>query len=192
MDHKIKKGYQLSSESYNKVFNALAHEYPKLFNKHEVKLLKVGIKKEIVANDNITITKSQLAKFLKVYCSSSEYKKLHVENAKRYDLEGNKFGVVTREQIEGLVRLREQAKKNRELKKQKQQELSKKLEGKNNNNNDKVENKNTSKEQKNSLYSKANKDLKVKKPTVTQDNIGNIKSTNHTTNSTKPKLGIKL
>ncbi len=76
------------------------------------------------------------------------------------------------------------------MKKQRQQELAKKQEAKDSS--AKVKNKNINKDQNSSSLSKINKDLKVKKPTVTQDNIGNIKSANHTINSTKPKLGIKL
>ena len=190
MDQKVKKDQLLSSEDYNKIFNILAHEYPKLFNKQDVKLLKVGIRKEILANDNLRINKKQLSEFFKLYCTSKEYKELHVENAKRYDLEGNESGVVTKEQIEGLVELKEETKKKRELKKQRQQELAKKQEEKASR--AKVKNKNINKNQKSGSLSKINKDLKVKKPNVTQDNIGNIKSANHTINSTKPKLGLKL
>jgi len=187
---KNKKSNIISPEKYEETHNELSSKYPKLFNKQGIKLLKVGIRKEIIANGNLTISNSQLTKFLKVYCTSNKYKELHVENAKRYDLAGNELGVVTKEQVEGLVKLKEEAKKKRELKKQRRQEWTKKQEEKNNN--AKVESKNASKEQKSSCHSKTNKDTKVKKSTVTQDNIGNIKSANHTTNSTKPKLGIKL
>ena len=193
-NNKIKANKQKSNimpaQKYEEALSELSAKYPKLFNKQGIKLLKVGIRKEIIVNGNLTISNSQLTKFLKVYCTSNKYKELHVENAKRYDLAGNESGVVTKKQIEGLVKLKEEAKKKRELKKQRRQEWAKKQEEKNNN--AKVESKNASKEQENSCHSKTNNDTKVKKSTVTQDNIGNIKSANHTTNSTKPKLGIKL
>ena len=178
-----KKSNIISPKRYEEVYNKISSKYPKLFNKQEVKLLKTGIRKEIIADGNLKITKSQLAKFLKVYCTSSKYKELHVENAKRYDLEGNEAGVVTKEQIEGLVKLREETRKKRELKKQRYEKLSKKQEEKNNST--KVKNKNISKDQQGSTYSKTNNDRKVRKAIITQDNIGNF------INNVKSKLGLK-
>ena len=72
------------------------------------------------------------------------------------------------------------------IKKTKKIELAKKQ--KEQNNNAKDERNSTSKNQKSSSHSKTNTDTKVVKPDVTQDNIGNIKSTN----SSKPKLGLKI
>ncbi len=111
MNEKVKKGNILLSDKYKEAYNELSSKYPKLFNNQEIKLLKVGIKKEIIARGNLTITKSQLAKFLKVYCTGCKYKKLHIENASRYDLEGNESGVVTKKHVEGLIKLREETKK---------------------------------------------------------------------------------
>lgn len=183
----VKKGKIIISEKYEEVYNELSNIYPRLFNKQGVKLLKVGIRKEIAAAGNLTITKSQLTTFLKVYCSSNNYRKLHVENAKRYDLDGNESGTVTKEHIEGLARLREEAKKKRELKKQKQKEWAKSQESENNNS--KIENHtNSQKDKKKSIYSNKNNYQKVKKLEINQDNLGNIKFTN----SKKPKLGIKV
>ena len=178
-----KKSNIISPERYEEAYNKLSSKYPKLFNKQEVKLLKTGIRKEIIADGNLKITKSQLAKFLKVYCTSSKYKELHVENAKRYDLEGNEAGVVMKEQIEGLVKLREETRKKRELKKQRYEKLAKKQEEKNNS--AKVKNKSISKDQQGSTYSKTNNDRKVRKAIITQDNIGNF------INNVKSKLGLK-
>ena len=183
MNEKVKKGNVLLSDKYKEAYNELSSKYPKLFNNQEIKLLKVGIKKEIIARGNLTITKSQLAKFLKVYCTGCEYKKLHIENASRYDLEGNESGVVTKKHVEGLIKLREETKKKRELKKQKQKELVKKQ--KENKDNNKVKSKDTGKNQKRITHSKIKNYLKVRKPTVTQDNIGNF------INNMKSKLGIK-
>ena len=189
-NNKIKANKQkdniISTQKYEEALNELSAKYPKLFNKEEVKLLKVGIRQDIIGAGGLIITKSQLSKFLKVYCTGREYKKLHVENAKRYDLEGNESGVVTKEHIEGLIKVREEAKKKWGLKKQKKIEWAKKQKEKNNKTKD--ERNSTSKNQKSSFYSKTNTDTKVVKPDVTQDNIGNIKSTN----SSKPKLGLKI
>ena len=189
-NNKIKANKQkdniISTQKYEEALNELSAKYPKLFNKEEVKLLKVGIRQDIIGAGGLTITKSQLSKFLKVYCTGREYKKLHIENAKRYDLEGNESGVVTKEHIEGLIKVREEAKKKWGLKKQKKIEWAKKQKEKNNKTKD--ERNSTSKNQKSSSHSKTNTDTKVVKPDVTQDNVGNIKSTN----SSKPKLGLKI
>ena len=189
-NNKIKANKQkdniISTQKYEEALNELSAKYPKLFNKEEVKLLKVGIRQDIIAAGGLTITKSQLAKFLKVYCTGREYKKLHVENAKRYDLEGNESGVVTKEHIEGLIKVREEAKKKWGLKKQKKIEWAKKQKEKNNKTKD--ERNSTSKNQKSSSHSKTNTDTKVVKIDVTQDNdVANIKSTN----SSKLRLGLK-
>jgi sRNA-binding protein len=162
-------------DKYEEALSELSAKYPKLFNKKEVKLLKIGIKEDIISAGGLTITKSQLSKFLKVYCTNSEYKKLHIENAKRHGLDGNESGVVTKEHVEGLIKVREEAKK-KWAKKQKEK-----------NNKAKEEKNSTSKDQKSSSHSKADNDTKVMKSTVTEDNIGNIKSNN----SRKPKLGLK-
>ena len=92
---------------------------------------------------------------------------------------------MTKEHVEGLIKVREEAKKKWELKKQKKIEWAKKQKEKNNK--AKEEKNSTSKDQKSSSHSKANNDTKVMKSTVTEDNIGNIKSNN----SRKPKLGLK-
>ena len=189
-NNKIKANKQkyniISTQKYEEVLNELSVKYPKLFNKEEVKLLKVGIRQDIIGAGGLIITKSQLSKFLKVYCTGREYKKLHVENAKRYDLEGNESGVVTKEHIEGLIKVREEAKKKWGLKKQKKIEWAKKQKEKNNKTKD--ERNSTSKNQKSSSHSKTNTDTKVVKIDVTQDNdVANIKSTN----SSKLRLGLK-
>ena len=179
------KGNIISTQKYEEVINELSAKYPKLFNKEEVKLLKVGIRQDIISRGGLTITKSQLSKFLKVYCTGREYKKLHIENAKRYDLEGNESGTVTKEHVEGLIKVREESKKKWELKKQRKIELAKKQKEQSNNTKNKKDS--THRNQKNSSHSKTNDHTKIVKPDVTQDNIGNIKSTN----SSKPKLGLK-
>ena len=189
-NNKIKANKQkdniISTQKYEEALNELSAKYPKLFNKEEVKLLKVGIRQDIIGAGGLIITKSQLSKFLKVYCTGREYKKLHLENAKRYDLEGNESGVVTKEHVEGLIKVREESKKKWQLKKQKKIELAKKQKEKNNKAKD--ERNSTHKNQKSNSHLKTNTDTKVVKPDVTQDNIGNIKSTN----SSKPKLGLKI
>ena len=179
------KGNIISTQKYEEVINELSAKYPKLFNKEEVKLLKVGIRQDIISRGGLTITKSQLSKFLKVYCTGREYKKLHIENAKRYDLEGKESGTVTKEHVEGLIKVREESKKKWELKKQRKIELAKKQKEQSNNTKNKKDS--THRNQKSSSHSKTNDHTKIVKPDVTQDNIGNIKSTN----SSKPKLGLK-
>ena len=90
--------------------------------------------------------------------------------------------------VEDIIKIfREEAKKKRELKKQKQKEWAKRQESENNNS--KIENHtNSQKDKKKSIYSNKNNYQKVKKLEINQDNLGNIKFTN----SKKPKLGIKV
>ena len=118
--------YYMSAEKYEKVLDEMISKYPELFSKKEPKLFKIGIKKDIIGKGGLSITNTQLAKFLRMYCSSKGYRKLHIENAKRYDLAGKESGIVTKEHVEALLRKKEEARKKRELNKQKKKEHAKK------------------------------------------------------------------
>jgi hypothetical protein len=83
------------------------------------------------------------------------------------------------------VKVREESKKKWELKKQRKIELAKKQKEQNNNTKNKKDS--THRNKKSSFNSKTNDHTKIVKTAITQDNIGNIKSTN----SSKPKLGLK-
>jgi sRNA-binding protein len=176
---KGKNYFLLSSEEYNKVLEALSQKYPKLFIKDRVLIFKKGIHKDIFEGEESGFSKSVIRKFLRLYTEKSKYRELHIENTPRYDLKGNEAGVVTKEDVQSLKKQQEERGKIIAAKKLKKKELK--------NNKAKEEKNSTSKDQKSSSHSKANNDTKVMKSTVTEDNIGNIKSNN----SRKPKLGLK-
>ena len=78
---------------YFKVFKTLCKSFPAVFSKREVKILKIGIHKDLKKRTNLSGT--QIYKFLHKYCNSKAYQKAHIEGANRYDLEGNSVGVIT-------------------------------------------------------------------------------------------------
>ena len=55
--------------------------------------------------------KAQCRKFLKLYTEQKKYVELHIENTPRYDLEGNKAGFVTKEDVESLAKKLQEIKK---------------------------------------------------------------------------------
>lgn len=101
----------ISNEDYKEVFNELSIKYPKLFKNGTIKLLKIGIKQDLIENANLKTSNVKLGKFLRRYTSKSAYRKLHIENAKRYDLYGAESGIVTKKHVEGLARQKTQKKK---------------------------------------------------------------------------------
>ena len=58
-----------------------------------------------------------IRKFLKLYTEQAKYIKLHIENTARYDLDGNEAGLVTKEDVVGLAKKKEEIKKQFALKK---------------------------------------------------------------------------
>lgn len=124
MNKKTNRWYLLSPEDYNKVFDYLSKKYPKLFIKDEVFVFKKGVNQDIFHDVELKFSKTVIRKFLKLYTEQKKYLELHIENTPRYDLEGNKVGFVTKEDVESL------AKKRQEIKKQLAAKKSKKLEQK--------------------------------------------------------------
>jgi sRNA-binding protein len=124
MNKKTSRWYLLSPEDYNKVFDYLSKKYPKLFIKDEVFVFKKGVNQDIFNDTELKFSKTVIRKFLKLYTEQKKYVELHIENTPRYDLEGNKAGLVTKEDVESL------AKKRQEIKKQLAAKKSKKLEQK--------------------------------------------------------------
>ena len=142
--------------------------------------LKRGVHKDIFNGSELAFSKTVIRKFLKIYTAKKKYRELHIENTPRYDLEGNKVDIITKEDVELSKKQQEEIKKSVEAKRRKKQELkNNKNRGENNpNNQDKVKDANPNKDG----------DYKLKKATVNQDDLVNTKSTN----SLKPKLGLKL
>ena len=170
-----KKGSKVNimpPDKYEEVLSELSTKYPKLFNKEEVKLLKVGIIKDILVDYNLTISKLQLRKFIRIYCSNNKYRELHKENAKRYDLNGNESGIVTKEHVEGLANHREEIKNKWELRKKKYKEWL-----------DKQKKKESGKKDSNASDKDINENQGIR-----ENNKGNISSVH----SGKTKLSIKI
>ena len=92
-----------------------------------------------------------IRKFLKLYTEQAKYIKLHIENAARYDLDGNEAGLVTKEDVVGLAKKKEEIKKQFALKKIKKpakkkfDDANKETESKNNNEKLEAENANSQK-----------------------------------------------
>ncbi|MFQ3306835.1 MAG: ProP effector [Candidatus Midichloriaceae bacterium] len=89
-------------DDYNKIFEELSAAFPKLFIKGAVLLLKVGIFQDIVNCEKVVSNNTRIRKFLHTYCASKDYKELHIEEAKRYDIAGEEAGIVTDNQVKLL------------------------------------------------------------------------------------------
>lgn len=125
MKDKSKKWHLLSSEAYDKVFSALSLKYPNLFIKDKVFILKKGLHQDIFNDEELKFSKTVIRKFLKLYTEKAKYIELHIENAPRYDLEGKEAGLVTKEDVVGLAKKREEIKQQFALKKKKKSEKKK-------------------------------------------------------------------
>ena len=82
---------------YLEILKTLSDKFPKVFIKGEVKVLKLGIHKDI--KERTDLKSREIGKFFRKYCNSKAYKEAHVESANRYDLDGNVVGVVTAEEM---------------------------------------------------------------------------------------------
>ena len=191
----------MTEDAYNKVFEELSTKYPKLFIKDAPMLLKIGVFHDIVkdmqleptnnpvidiavmtsnhgSSDGAKLNKTLLRKFLQIYCSQQNYKKLHIEGAKRYDISGKEVDVVTAEQVESMkqnlaaieVKRKEKAKKKNEARNQ------------NNKSNKEASGKSKAQDK---PYKKRNTD-------INKEVDGNKRTPIKSSYSNKPKLGLKL
>jgi len=125
MTKKTSGWYLLSPEDYNKVFDYLSNKYPKLFIKDGVFLLKKGLHQDIFNGGELEFSKTVIRKFLQLYTEKAKYIELHIENTPRYDLEGKEAGLVTKEDVVGLAKKKEEIKQQFALKKKKKSEKKK-------------------------------------------------------------------
>ena len=125
MKDKSKKWHLLSPEDYDKVFSTLSSKYPNLFIKDKVFILKKGLHQDIFNSGELEFSKTVIRKFLKLYTEQAKYIELHIENAPRYDLEGKEAGLVTKEDIVGLIKKKDEIKKQLALKNKKKSEKKK-------------------------------------------------------------------
>jgi len=123
-----KQGYKkhpMPTALYKKILSELVNLYPKLFIEDKPLLLKLGIHKDIFEDYKLSVTRAELRKFLSFYVNNKQYQELHIKNATRYDLIGQEAGVVTQEQIDSLLKIKEEKKKYIALKKAKKEKAKK-------------------------------------------------------------------
>ena len=95
--------------------------------KEKVFIFKKGVHKDIFnTDDELKFSKVVIRKkFLQLYTRKKKYIELYINNAPRYDLDGNKIGEVTKEDVELFVKTQEETKKQIALKKSKKLEQKK-------------------------------------------------------------------
>ena len=116
MNIKQNDWHLLSPEDYDKVFDVLSQKYPKLFMRDKSFVFKKGIHRDIFSNGGFDFNRTVIRKFLQLCIEKKEYRDLHIENTPRYDLEGNKVGIVTKEDVELYTKTEEEIKKRIEQK----------------------------------------------------------------------------
>jgi ProP effector len=81
-------------EKWRAILGLLAEQYPRAFT-FPPKLLKVGIRDDLITAVGGSLAKRDVVGALKIYCHSVSYVKLQVEGAVRVDLDGSPSGAVT-------------------------------------------------------------------------------------------------
>ena len=127
MNIKQNDWHLLSPEDYDKVFDVLSQKYPKLFMRDKSFIFKKGIHRDIFSNGGFDFNKTVIRKFLQLCIEKKEYRDLHIENTPRYDLEGNKVGIVTKEDVELYAKTQEEIKKRIEQKQRNKLAIEKNL-----------------------------------------------------------------
>ena len=82
---------------YPKILQILQEKFPEAFPKDQVRVLKLGIHKDI--KENTEINSKDIFIFMRIYCRSFKYRQAHIEGANRYDLNGITTQTVTLEQV---------------------------------------------------------------------------------------------
>ncbi|EER20902.1 MULTISPECIES: ProQ/FINO family protein [spotted fever group] len=85
-------------EEYKNTLALLQAKYPLCFS-IPAKRLAIGIHKEIIAAENGNVSKMQIRRFFKKYCSDNRYKKLLIEGKQRFNLDGTPASLVTKEEV---------------------------------------------------------------------------------------------
>jgi len=95
---KLKKNIKKSLDpKYPKILQILQEKFPEAFPKDQVRVLKLGIHKDI--KENTEINSKDIFIFMRIYCRSFKYRQAHIEGASRYDLNGITTQTVTLEQV---------------------------------------------------------------------------------------------
>lgn len=82
------------------ILNQFREEFPKAFPLKSFVILKKGIDLDLHNNSTLNISRTKLRLFLRVYTLSPGYKKAHTIGAKRYNLNGEIAGEVTKEEFD--------------------------------------------------------------------------------------------
>ena len=82
---------------YPKILQILQEKFPEAFPTDQVRVLKLGIHKDI--KENTEINSKDIFIFMRIYCRSHKYRQAHTEGASRYDLNGITTQIVTLEQV---------------------------------------------------------------------------------------------
>lgn len=91
----------LPPEVFLSIFKSLNKLFPNCFSLAEVKILKKGIRGDIFNHlATLKLSKKKVTLFLIQYALTPEYVARHVEQAKRYDLEGNEDGFISKQECE--------------------------------------------------------------------------------------------
>lgn len=80
------------------ILKLLQSKYPLCFS-IPAKPLAIGISKEIIVLEQDNFSKQQINRFFRRYCSDYRYKKLLVEGAQRFNLDGTLATLVTKEEV---------------------------------------------------------------------------------------------
>jgi len=80
------------------ILKLLQSKYPLCFS-IPTKPLAIGISKEVMVLEQDNFSKQQMHRFFRRYCSDYRYKKLLVEGAQRFNLDGSPATLVTKEEV---------------------------------------------------------------------------------------------
>lgn len=80
------------------ILKLLQTKYPLCFS-IPAKPLAIGISKEVIELEKDNFSKQQIRRFFRRYCSDYRYKKLLVEGAQRFNLDGSPATLVTKEEV---------------------------------------------------------------------------------------------
>lgn len=87
--------HKIDMEEVKEIYNILHKKYPSVIDSKNIKIFAIGMKNQIAQDLNISLNKAK--HFCKWYCGRL-YKSKIVENALRYNLQGEVTGKVTKEQ----------------------------------------------------------------------------------------------
>lgn len=114
----------MQKEELQKLLKMLRKNFSKAFPEKSVVPLKKGIDLDICKSDKLIINRTKVRLFLRYYTRNIFYAQTHIEGAKRYDLDGNIVGNVTKDDANSFaIMISEHLKKKKALKEHIQNQL---------------------------------------------------------------------